>query len=155
MTKPWVIAILLALSCACTPPEPPFVRVGERAPPSESTTCPFGFRGARVAFEDTAEGVDIVLTGVGNAAELQHRARDAAAMYGPGSHRGLGHDGTHGNGLHHGLALDRLGVQVRAAEQNTTGGACIHVTAIDTADLAKVRTAVRARADAVRSGSCP
>jgi hypothetical protein len=76
-------------------------------------------------------------------------------MYGAGAHRGLGHEGTHGSGLHHGLALDRLGVPVRAEEEDTASGARIRVAAIDAADRATVRTAVRARADAVRVGSCP
>jgi hypothetical protein len=155
MAKRRVTAVLLALSSACTPPGTPFLRLGEPAPSSESTTCPFGFRGTRVAFEDTADGVDILLTASGDVAELRRRAKDAAAMYGPGAHRGLGHDGTHGSGLHHGLGLDRLGARVRAEEQDTAVGACIHVAAVDSADLARVRTAVRARADAVRVGSCP
>jgi hypothetical protein len=76
-------------------------------------------------------------------------------MYGPGAHRGQGHDGVHGTGLHHGLALDRLGFRVRATEQDTADGARIHVEPVDPAERQAVQAAVHARADGARVGSCP
>ena len=44
---------------------------------------------------DTEDGTVIELRAYGDATDLRRRAHDAAAMYGPGAHRGVGHDGVH------------------------------------------------------------
>lgn len=68
------------------------------------------------------------------------RARDAAAMYGPGAHRGLGHDRIHGGGHRHGLGLDQLGVRVRAEAESTPEGARIIVRPQVATDLEAMRS---------------
>lgn len=130
--------------------------VGPRTPMSTpSTTCPFGIRGARVSTSDTEDGSVIELRAYGDVAELRRRAHDAAAMYGPGAHRGLGHDGEHGGGEHHGLGLAHLGVPVRAEAEDTPEGARIIVRPIVATDLDKMRKALREREERTRAGKCP
>jgi hypothetical protein len=133
---------------------PPFA-VGTARTPQPSTTCPFGVRGARVRMIDTADGVVVTLRAFGDIAVLRRRARDAAAMYGPGAHRGLGHDGAHGGGHRHGLGLAQLGVPVEATAEDTEEGARIIVRPKDPADLGRMRAALRARAGRARVGECP
>jgi hypothetical protein len=138
----------------CAPDGRPPIHAGEPLEPSPSSTCPFGLRGARVAVENTRDGADVVMTAFGDATELRHRARDAAAMYGPGAHRGLGHHGQHGDGKQHGLSLGTLGVQVVAAEEDTPDGARIHVASVDPQEKQRMRAALVARVDDARTGEC-
>ena len=147
-------AFAIAAGVACAVDRPPFL-VGERTLRTDSTTCPFGDHGARIGVEDTADGVDITVTTLRDVEELRHRARDAAAMYGPAAHRGLGHHGKHGTGEHHGLGLAELRPEVKAAEVDVPGGAKIHVTPADPAKIDDVRRNVRARAEGARWGECP
>ena len=122
---------------------------------SPSTTCPLGFKGARVSVRDTDAGADVHLVAYGDAQELRRRAHDAAEQYGAHAHKGLGHEGKHDDGEHHGLGLARLGIEVVTSEEDTEDGALIHVDAVATADRAKLRDALRARVEDARSGDCP
>jgi hypothetical protein len=99
--------------------------------------------------------VDVTFSGGSRLEELRHRARDAAAMYGPGAHRGLGHQGLHGDGEHHGLGLKELSPPVRAVEVDTDDGARIHITPLNAADAVAVRAEVHARVTRTRMGDCP
>jgi hypothetical protein len=108
-----------------------------------------------LAIDDTAEGVDIRLRAFGDVADVQQRARDAAAMYGPGAHRGEGHDGQHERGGHHGLGLASLGIQIRASEEDTSEGAVVHVAALDEEDRPRLQKVMHLRADDARRGGCP
>lgn len=76
-------------------------------------------------------------------------------MYGPGAHRGVGHDGVHGRGEHHGLGLSQLGVPVEAQARDTPEGARISVRPKVATDLEKMRSALREREARTRSGECP
>jgi hypothetical protein len=127
---------------------------GEPVLPEPSSTCPFGFAGARVAVEDTKDGADVIITGIGNAREIRQRAKDSAAMFGPGAHRGIGHHGTHGDGQRHGLGLATLSVPVRATEEDIDEGARIHVTPVRAEDRDRMRGALLARAENTRTGAC-
>jgi len=127
---------------------------GEPMLAEPSSTCPFGFAGARVAVENTNDGADVIITGIGNAREIRQRAKDSAAMYGPGAHRGMGHRGMHGDGQRHGLGLATLSVPVRAIEEDIEEGARIHVTPVRAADRDRMRGALLARAENAQTGSC-
>lgn len=148
-----VLALATVLAGCVPSGRAPFVG-GERFVPSAATTCPLGFRGARIGVEDRNAGFDLVLVAYGDVEELQRRARDAAAMHGPGAHRGLGHEGQHGLGGRHGLGLGRLGVRVRAESEDTVEGARIHVAALDPADITRLRQAIHSRANQARLGDC-
>jgi hypothetical protein len=76
-------------------------------------------------------------------------------MYGPGAHRGLGHDGAHGGGQRHGLGLAHLGVPVEAVARDTPDGAVIIVRPKDATDLQAMRAALAKREGHVRRGECP
>jgi hypothetical protein len=104
---------------------------------------------------DTEDGVLIALRAFGDVGEIRRRAADAAAMYGPGAHRGLGHDGKHGGGHQHGVGLAHLGVPVHAEAENTPEGARILVRPKDPADLERMRAALWARERRSRLGGCP
>jgi hypothetical protein len=149
-----LVVAAVEVGCSSSSLRPP-VAVGRPAIPEPSTTCPFGVRGARVNMSETEDGMVIALRGYGDVTELRRRARDAAAMYGPGAHRGLGHDGVHGRGDRHGLGLAHLGVPVLAEEQDTPEGARITVRPVLTADLDRMRKALREREERTRSGKCP
>jgi hypothetical protein len=147
-------ALVLLMGCNGQEIAPPIHTGGERPEPVPSSTCPFGFQGARVAIERTPLGADVVIEAYGDPAVLRRRARDAAAMYGPGAHRGMGHDGVHGNGKQHGLGLATLGVPVRASEEDTREGAVIHVVAVEPGDRVKLRSVLVQRGNAARSSDC-
>ena len=155
------IAVITFLVClegaACSTSGQPPIAVGGRHPPrpEPSTTCPFGVRGARVRMSDTEDGVVLALRAFGDVGELRRRAHDAAAIYGPGAHRGLGHDGAHGGGHQHGLGLAHLGVPVEAEAKDTPEGALITVRPKAASDLARMRAALRKREGQVRTGECP
>ena len=140
--------------CSTSGRVPPFV-AGDTPSPDPSTTCPFGIRGARVSTSDTDDGVAITVRAYGDLEEVRRRAHDAAAMYGPGAHRGLGHDGKHGGGERHGLGLAELGVPARAEALDTPDGALILVRPRQPADLDRMREALATREGRVRRGECP
>lgn len=104
---------------------------------------------------DTDDGVVFTLRAFGDVGELRRRARDAAAMYGAGAHRGLGHEGAHGGGHRHGLGLSRLGVPVEAEVEDTPDGARLLVRPKNAADLKRMRAALREREGSTRAGECP
>lgn len=149
-----LVGLLLTLGHALIGCGSPPIRMGERREPEPSTTCPSGMPGARIRMVETEDGVAFLLKAYGDVGDVRRRARDAAAMYGPGAHRGRGHDGTHGEGQQHGLALDRLGVPVVVDATDTNDGARVHVRPKDPADLQKLREAATARERRVRSGDC-
>lgn len=149
-----LLALALVSGAGCSSSGGPPFAVGRTPSREPSTTCPFGVRGARVSMMDTDDGVVIALRAFGDVNELRRRAHDAAAMYGPGAHRGLGHDGEHGNGLRHGLGLAQLGVPVYAVAENTPEGARITVRPKVAADLERMRSALKEREQNARSGEC-
>jgi hypothetical protein len=104
---------------------------------------------------DADDGVVVALRGYGDVTELRRRAHDSAAMYGPGAHRGLGHEGKHGSGEHHGLGLAQLGVPVRAEVEDTPDGARIVVRPVVATDLETMRKALHDREERARAGRCP
>lgn len=143
--------VALALPACGNPP----IRFADgRLEPEPSTTCPSGVPGARIRMVETDDGVAFLLKAFGDVDDVRRRARDAAAMYGPGAHRGRGHDGAHGTGQQHGLALDRLGVPVVVESTDTADGARIVVRPKDPADLPRLREAAGARENRVRGGDC-
>lgn len=152
-------AVIMLVACvwgaACSSSGQPPFGVGRSSLPEPSTTCPFGVRGARVSMSDTDDGVVIALRAFGDVGEVRLRARDAAAMYGAGAHRGRGHDGAHGGGHSHGLGLARLGMPVQAEVENTAEGARIIVRPKVATDLKRMRAALREREGRVRAGECP
>lgn len=146
-----VAPLLAAALTACGGP----VALSENSMPQPSTTCPFGYRGTRVALENTDDGVLIKLRAWGDVKEVRARAHDAAAMYGPGAQKGKGHHGEHGIGHRHGLGLAHLGVPVTAEAEDTPEGAQIHVRPKNPADLDKMRDALSERESRTRNGTCP
>jgi hypothetical protein len=126
-----------------------------RSDPEPSTTCPFGIRGTRVQMEDTRDGVVLSLHAFGDVEDVRRRARDAAAMYGPGARMGLGHGGAHGKGEQHGLGLVHLGVPVNAMAEDTPEGARIFVWPKRAEDVGKMRAALVERERRTRTGECP
>ena len=145
-----VFIVPLSAGCRALP-----ISAAARSDPEPSTTCPFGIRGTRVEMQDSADGVVISLRAFGDVEEVRRRARDAAAMYGPGSHMGLGHDGMHGKGERHGLGLVHLGVPVNAIAEDTPEGARIIVWPKRQEDLGKMRAALEERERRTRTGKCP
>jgi hypothetical protein len=104
---------------------------------------------------NTEDGVVIALRAYGDLGEVRRRARDAAAMYGPAAHRGLGHDGKHGGGHQHGLGLARIGVPVEAQAEDTAEGSRITVRPRAASDLEQMRAALWKREASARAGACP
>lgn len=144
--------LALCLTSACVPTEK-----HDAASPTNAAiqSCPLGVRGAAVAATDTADGITLTFTTdvVANVEELRTRARDAAAMHGPGEKVGLGHDGRHGEGGQHGLQTLQL-PPVHAAEDDVNEGARIRFVPADQKDLEVLRTKLRARAIQLNSTPC-
>jgi len=152
-----VVLLMCAAGAGCAPAgrAPVSMSTGEWAAPEPSTTCPFGIPGARLSMSDHDDGVVIALRAYGDVGEVRRRAHDAAAMYGPGAHRGLGHQGVHGGGHRHGLGLSQLGVPVRAEAENTPEGARITVRPEVATDMEAMRAALWKREGSARRGDCP
>ena len=146
--------LVIGASAGCAANQPPF-HAGLPPLETDSTTCQLGDPGVRVRVEDVEDAVDVTVTTIRDVDDLRHRVRDAAAMYGPGAHRGLGHHGKHGNGGHHGLRLAELRPTIKAVEIDVPSGAKIHVTPIESAKLDEVRAEVRARAAQAQWGDGP
>lgn len=109
---------------------------------AESTGCPLGVEGARVEATDTPDGVALVFTTQTRVNELRTRARTAAEMHGAGQQQGVGHDGVHGQGGHHGLHAMHL-PPARATVTDVTDGVRIDVVPLAATDLALLREHAR------------
>lgn len=152
--KKTTLATAMALALvACTEASPPpraADAIRSAPPPS---TCPLGVEGARVAYEDTANGGRLTFTAPpAQLDSLRRRARDAAALHGPGQRLGEGHEGRHGTGGDHGLRAMQL-PPMSAGEQDVEGGARIDMTPSYDGDLLVLRAKLRERADALMA-SC-
>jgi hypothetical protein len=129
---------------ACTKADPPARSVSITN--AETPACPLGVPGAHVVVDDTDVGVTMTFTATPeNLADLRERARDAAALHGPGQHLGKGHDGRHASGADHGLKSLQL-PPTYAGEEDIDGGARIRFMPVDVADRDLLRAKIRERA---------
>jgi hypothetical protein len=144
---PFTFALAVALT-GCSKADPP-PRSTASVTNADATPCPLGVRGAHVIVEDTEVGVTMTFTAPAtDLPDLRERARDAAAMHGPGQHLGKGHDGQHFTGGDHGLKAMQLPPSF-AGEEDIDGGARIRFMPADPADLDLLRTRIRERAGAM------
>jgi hypothetical protein len=97
-----IVSLPLSLGCASCALDPP---------PSEVATlddqpCPLGIAGTTVQLLETSDGIDITFLAESGLDELRARVRHAAAMHGPDTQLGIGHQGEHRRGgERHGLRL--------------------------------------------------
>lgn len=148
------VALLLATALlvgACSEGEPPRTAANAntnatmKSPPSPSS-CPLGVDGARIVYEDIDGGARLTLTAPPDKLDdLRRRARDAAAIHGPGQHLGEGHEGHHAMGDNHGLKAMQM-PPATGSEQDLEGGARIDLVPRDPADLDALRAKARTRA---------
>lgn len=126
-------------------------------PPPQSATsvtsetiggCALGVSGALATADDTPDGVALTILSANRLDEVRVRARDAATLHGPDSRQGLGHDGHHAEGGKHGLQPAQL-PPARASATDIDGGARIELVPVDAADLERLRSSIRARANAM------
>lgn len=115
--------------------------------------CPLGVEDATVYAEDVPHGVEVTLTSMANVDELRMRAASAAKAYGPMRHRGIGHDGQHGQGNQHGLQLIWLN-RVAIRYEDIPAGARLTIQPDDPSELAKVRATVREHVLDIASRPC-
>ena len=148
MIKLPIVLLLTLTGCSSSMAE----RGGDRAPGAREG-CPLGVPGATVDVEETPEGVALVFTSPQHEGELRERARDAAAMHGPGAHVGAGHDGTHGSGGQHGLQAMQL-PPARAVVVEVAGGARIDLVPADAEDRGALVTKAREGARRMRDAAC-
>lgn len=145
MKLPAALLVALVLA-ACTEAQPPPQTAASIKSAPAPSACPLGVAGARVIYEDTETGGRLTFTAPPDQLEdLQSRARDAAALHGPGQRRGQGHDGRHGMGGDHGLRAMQM-PPARAEAQDLDGGARIDLSPYDTSDLPALRSKLRQRA---------
>jgi len=142
-------AAIMVHGCA-SPPLP--LRPPPPVAPAKAA-CPLGVDGATVVAEDTLDGAALVFASPGDGNELRERARRSASMRGPYGHRGLGHDGHHGGGGHHGLQAASLPA-ARATARDVRDGARIDLVPTYPADLDALRAAVRERASRMTTRPC-
>jgi hypothetical protein len=117
--------------------------------------CPLGVEGATLDAVDTPDGVDILVTGPAErVSEIRTRAHDAASLYGPGAHRGLGHHGRHHLGAQrHGLRLTEL-PPLEATAVDLEGGARIQLAAKLPSQADEIRRRTRERVETANAGPC-
>lgn len=144
-------ALALAFVAGCVTEEPPARSPGasilQAPPPSE---CPFGVPETHTHAEDTEAGVALTFTSSGHVEELRARAAEAAKVHGPGAGAGIGHEGRHGSGGHHGLQGMQL-PPFAATVEDVEGGAKLRLTPADPADLERLRARAHARAEKLAS----
>jgi hypothetical protein len=155
------VVLLLVFAAACSRSQQG-VPVAPSAPPGSAASaasggvkaCPLGVEEARVDMVATAEGADLLFTVPSSGLdELRRRVSDAAALYGAGAHKGLGHHGEHLGAQHHGLRLNDL-PPLEAQAEPTEGGARLHLRAKNAGDVADLRSRLRDRLDVVTAGPC-
>jgi hypothetical protein len=109
---------------------------------------------AKIESATTAGGIDVTITAPpAYLEELRRRIRDAAALYGPGAHKGLGHHGMHLGAQRHGLRLTEL-PPLYASVDDVDGGARLHLVAKLSMQSDELRAKLRDRIDLVRAGPC-
>ncbi len=147
---PALVVVVASLAACATEGQPPVKTAGASITQAEtSSACPLGVPGAHVVVDDTDVGVMMTFTATADRlGDLRERARDAAAMHGPGQHLGKGHDGRHSMGGDHGLKAMQL-PPAFAGEEDIDGGARIRLTPADAADRDVLRAKVRERATAM------
>lgn len=146
---PITLSAFLLLGCSAAKETP------AQAPPRPEAFagCPLGVPGTVVVAEETADGIDLTFTTRGFTDELRARAREAAAMHGPGARQGIGHGGHHGEGGHHGL----MGLQLppaRATVDDVEGGARLHLIPSDGADRDVLVRKAKERVKDMTAASC-
>jgi hypothetical protein len=143
-------AIALLTDCTRAPTTP----VPTSAPSEEPSGCPLGVEDAQIKVLDTPSGVDLTLTAPADRVdELRRRARDAAALHGPGAHEGLGHEGVHMGAQRHGLRLTEM-PPMDASVEDVQGGAILHLYAKVAAQRDELREKVHGRVDEIMAGPC-
>lgn len=150
-----VSVAVLALACSRTsgpaPEEPRGIEPLVSAPPEGP--CPLGAPGTEATVTQPEGAIDVTFTTKGNVDELRRRVSEAAAMYGPGAHKGEGHAGEHGAGQRHGLRLWQMPA-ARATVEIVDGGARLHLMPEDVAKLAELREALRVRVAELMTRDC-
>jgi hypothetical protein len=147
----FVLALALAaIGCAPTTTTPSDTTVTKAEAPRG---CPLGVPGAIVTATDTEGGVALTFIAPANTDEMRSRVRDAASLWGPGTHLGAGHDGTHGTGGDHGLKAMQL-PPVNTGVDEIEGGARLRLVAIDAADRDALRAKAHERAEHMNAASC-
>jgi hypothetical protein len=132
-----VLAVLSTLACGGGTQSAPLPTTPTTTA-AESTGCPLGIEGARVTATDTSDGVALVFTTGTRVNELRTRARTAAEMHGAGQQQGVGHDGVHGQGGHHGLHAMHL-PPARATVTDVTDGVRLDLVPLEASNLALLR----------------
>lgn len=145
--------LLVVLQCARSPAGVPLTELSSAAADA-AARCVLGVRGVAVEARDTPAGVDLTfIASPASVAEIQIRARDIAALNGPGAHKGLGHRGHHLGAQQHGLRLTTL-PPLEAREVDRADGAVVHLVAKLEADAPEIRAQVHARLDGVAASPC-
>jgi len=115
--------------------------------------CALGVPGAKVAAEDTADGIALRFTSMDSPEEMRERARDSAAQHGPGSHKGHSHDGRHGQGADHGFQMSQ-GPAARTSADDIEGGTRVLFVAVDPTETGALRAKLRKQTDAWNTTKC-
>jgi hypothetical protein len=113
-----------------------------RAGAGSATVCAFGLQGVRASVTDTADGVELAFSSVGDAAELRKRAHDVVeGSTEPGAWRLPPEEA-------------RVARKTRLSFVDDERGVIVIARAIDPDDLAEIRLAVHERFDSTRSTAC-
>jgi len=155
MTALKTLPLLAFVALAACAPEPRPLVPAAGPPSSTATGCPLGIPGAKISVEDVQRGVVVTLTATDPAVidRLRKRVWDIAEQYGPGAHRGSGHDGTHGDGGGHGLRLSEL-PPINTSFQSWDAGARLHVLAVSDSDVRQVQIRMYERVEQAAAGKC-
>ncbi|WP_394842353.1 hypothetical protein LZC95_35425 [Pendulispora brunnea] len=118
------------------------------------TGCALGVPGAHLDVEETQGGLTFVFTSRARVEELRTRVRHAAAMYGPESRQGLGHDGGHGHGGQHGLQAMQLPPARVVSVVDLEGGAGFLLVPVDAADKETLAIKSYSAAERMNTAAC-
>jgi hypothetical protein len=146
--------ILFGWLVACSTNEPAGGRPTTVTRVELPAACALGVSGTLATVSDTADGVALtLLTTPDKVDELRERARHAAEIHGPGAKRGVGHDGAHGQGRHHGLEAYQL-PPFNAVETDVEAGARITLVPASGTDLAELSSRATEAVRRMNASSC-
>lgn len=144
------MAIVAITACSTAPPAHDATTIRQAPAPGQGT-CAFGVQGASASVQEREGGTALTVVTLSDPSDLRVRMRSAAEMRGPGSRQGQGHDGTHATGGQHGLQAMQL-PPVRTTVEDVGQGARVLLTAVDAADIPRLREAMRDRVRVMNSG---
>jgi hypothetical protein len=149
-----LFAVVSSLHCHREPTEVATTEPTSGQATDSTKPCPLGVEGSVLTLADVRGGIDVTMTAAPDRiGDLRARIRAAAALHGAGSHKGLGHNGSHLGAHRHGLRLTAL-PPLDATVEDVKDGARLHLVAKVGSEVDPLRAQLRDRVTLVLAAQC-